>query len=93
MVDAIVEDIEAVGGRAVADYSTPDQGWSLIQTAIENFARIDILLHNATIENSPVWVQTSQEDWDSLLNSEFKLSYKVGIFLIIEYRTIDCLPF
>lgn len=82
-----------MGGRAVADYSTPDQAASLIQTAIENFGRVDILLYDATTENNPVWVHTSQEDWDSLLNSDFKLSYKVGIFPTIEYRNIDCLPF
>ena len=82
-----------MGGRAVADYSTPGQAASLIETAIENFGRVDILLHHATTENNPEWMQTSQRDWDSILNSDFRLSYKVGIFPTIDYRNIDYLPF
>ena len=92
MVEAIVKEIKAAGGRAVADHSTPDQAGTLIQTAIDNFGRVDILLYSATTENSPVWQQTSQEDWDSLLNPEFKLSYKVGICPTIGYHNIDCFP-
>ncbi len=50
--DAVVAEIEAVGGEAVANYdsvSTPEGGAKIVQTAIDAFGQVDILVNNAGI--------------------------------------------
>ncbi len=48
----VVDEIKALGGEAVANYdsvATPEGGQSIVQTAIDSFGRIDIIINNAGI--------------------------------------------
>src|SRR6478735_3763424 len=48
--DDVVREIIAAGGEAVAStdsVATPDGGKAIIETALDRFGRIDILIHNA----------------------------------------------
>ena len=50
--DGVVEEIQAKGGAAVAEYSsvaTPEGGSAIIQKALDEFGRIDIVINNAGI--------------------------------------------
>ncbi len=50
--DAVVEEIKAAGGVAVAEYSSvssPESGAAIVQKAIDEFGRVDILVNNAGI--------------------------------------------
>jgi NAD(P)-dependent dehydrogenase (short-subunit alcohol dehydrogenase family) len=50
--DSVVREIRASGGEAAADtndVSTPEGGASLVETAIDRFGRIDVLIANAGI--------------------------------------------
>ena len=42
--DEVVKLIQSRGGNAVADYHSVEDGKAIIQTAINNFGRIDILV-------------------------------------------------
>ena len=53
-----------LGGKAVADFNSVEQGEKIVQTAIDNFGRIDILINNAGILRDRTIVKTSDEDWD-----------------------------
>jgi NAD(P)-dependent dehydrogenase (short-subunit alcohol dehydrogenase family) len=49
---SVVEEIEAKGGEAVADgnnVSTPEGGEAIVQTALDNFGQVDIVVNNAGI--------------------------------------------
>ncbi|KEF61024.1 uncharacterized protein A1O9_02588 [Exophiala aquamarina CBS 119918] len=76
LVDAVINSIEGVGGRAVADYSLPENGGKVIENAIRKFGRVDILINNSGCLSNPIWSETNQDDWDTLLRDNFKLLYK-----------------
>jgi NAD(P)-dependent dehydrogenase (short-subunit alcohol dehydrogenase family) len=78
-VDVVVQQITAAGGTAISHISSPDQAGSLVQWTIKNFGRIDILVYNLAIESARSWTQTSQDDWNDLVKTNFKLQYKVGL--------------
>lgn len=48
----VVDEITALGGEAVADHNsvaTPDGGAAIVQTAVDAFGRVDIVVNNAGI--------------------------------------------
>jgi len=48
----VVDEIKAAGGEAVANYdsvATPEGGAAIVQTAVDTFGRIDIIINNAGI--------------------------------------------
>ncbi|NNC43253.1 MAG: SDR family NAD(P)-dependent oxidoreductase, partial [Acidimicrobiia bacterium] len=50
--DEVVEDIVEAGGAAVAEYSsvaTPEGGSAIVQKALDEFGRIDVVINNAGI--------------------------------------------
>jgi NAD(P)-dependent dehydrogenase (short-subunit alcohol dehydrogenase family) len=57
MADQVVAEILAAGGKAVASYdsvATSTGGEAVVQTAVEAFGRVDILINNAgTLRNAP----------------------------------------
>jgi NAD(P)-dependent dehydrogenase (short-subunit alcohol dehydrogenase family) len=62
--DAVVGEIEAAGGVAVAEHSSvadPDGGASIVQTALDNFGRIDIVINNAGILRDKSFANMSPE--------------------------------
>lgn len=48
----VVDEIKAIGGEAVADHNTvatPEGGRAIVQTAIDTYGRVDIVINNAGI--------------------------------------------
>ena len=62
--DVVVKEIKAAGGIAVPNYDSVEDGEKLVQTALENFGRIDILINNAGILRDKSIVRMSDSDWD-----------------------------
>ncbi|XP_063894168.1 peroxisomal multifunctional enzyme type 2 [Helicoverpa armigera] len=74
--DAVVKEIKDKGGVAVADYNNVVEGEKIIQTALDNFGRIDILINNAGILRDKSFTKMSDQDWDLIHLVHLKGAYK-----------------
>ena len=45
----VVEEIKSAGGQAVANFDSVESGPSIIQTALDAFGRVDIVINNAYV--------------------------------------------
>ena len=74
--DVVVSEIKAAGGKAVANYDSVEFGERIIDTAIQNFGRIDILINNAGILRDVSFKNIKDEDWDLVVKVHVKGAYK-----------------
>ncbi len=76
--DQVVSEINAAGGIAVASYDsvvTPEGGVSIIDTAVQHYGRVDVLIHNAGILRDKSFLKLEEDDvrdvMDVHLNAAF----------------------
>jgi NAD(P)-dependent dehydrogenase (short-subunit alcohol dehydrogenase family)/acyl dehydratase/putative sterol carrier protein len=78
--DEVVEEIKALGGEAVASYDsvgTVEGGEAIVNIAIENYGRLDILINNAGILRDRSFGKMSPEDWEKVLSVHLFGAYNV----------------
>jgi NAD(P)-dependent dehydrogenase (short-subunit alcohol dehydrogenase family) len=67
----VVAEILRNGGQAVADSNSVadwDQAHAMVQSAIDAFGRIDIVVNNAGILRDTIFHRMTKEDFDSVIN-------------------------
>ncbi len=69
--DAVVEEIKKAGGEAVANYDSVEDGGKIVQSALDHFKRVDIVVNNAGILRDVSFHKMSEDDWN--------LIYKVHV--------------
>jgi NAD(P)-dependent dehydrogenase (short-subunit alcohol dehydrogenase family) len=70
MADAVVDEITQAGGEAIASYdnvATTDGGRGIIQTAIDAFGQVDIVVNNAGILRDKSFHKMTSAQWDAVL--------------------------
>ncbi len=76
----VVNAIKAVGGDAVActeSVATPAGGKAIVQSALDHFGRIDILIHNAGIVRRGSLEELSYEDFELVLDVHLRGGFHV----------------
>lgn len=77
---SVAEEIVAAGGQAVANVdsvATADGGRSIVDTALDAYGRIDVLVHNAgNVRYAPL-TEMSYEDFDSVLDVHLRGAFHV----------------
>lgn len=78
--DQVVAEIRKNGGEAVANYdsvSTVAGGENIVQSAIDAFGSVDILINNAGIVRDHSLQKMTEEEWDVVLSVHLKGAYCV----------------
>ena len=71
----VVEEIKALGGQAVpnfADVSSFAETKELIDTAINKFGKLNVLVNNAGIVRDKMLFNMGEDEWDRLINIHLK---------------------
>lgn len=77
VADAVVAEIKAKGGEAVANYNSVVDGAAIVKTAIDTFGRIDIVVNNAGILRDAAFHKMTEQDYDLIMAVHLKGSYNV----------------
>ena len=78
--EAVVAEIEAAGGAAVASFdnvATAEGGAAIVQTAVEAFGTVDIVINNAGILRDKSFVKMTPENWQAVLDVHLSGAYHV----------------
>lgn len=77
---SVVDEIVAAGGQAVAatdSVATPEGGRAIIDTAVEQFGRVDILIHNAGTVRRASLKEMSHDDFEAVLDVHLRGAFHV----------------
>ncbi len=78
--DAVVDEIKEAGGEAAANYdsvSTPEGGAGIVQTAMDAFGQLDIVVNNAGILRDTSFAKMTTEQIDAVLDVHLKGAFYV----------------
>lgn len=77
--DEVVEQIKAAGGAAAANYESVENGQAIVDTAVEAFGTVDIVVNNAGILRDISFHKMTEKDWkliqDVHLNGSFAVTH------------------
>lgn len=77
---AVVKEVESLGKKAIAvkaDAASASGAEDVVKKATEIFGKIDILVNNAGVTRDTLLMRMSEEDWDTVLDTNLK-----GVFLL-----------
>ncbi|MDD1977678.1 MULTISPECIES: SDR family NAD(P)-dependent oxidoreductase [Pseudomonas] len=78
--EEVIAEIRALGSDAVAcigNVSAPDFGERIVQTALQAFGRIDIIVNNAGFTWDNVIQKMGDEQWDAILDCHLKAPFRI----------------
>lgn len=73
--DEVVRTIESFGGRAVANYdsvSSVDGGRAIVESALDNFGRLDVVINNAGQVRMADFADFPEESVDALIDTQLR---------------------
>jgi NAD(P)-dependent dehydrogenase (short-subunit alcohol dehydrogenase family) len=81
VADAVVLEIQEAGGRAIASYdsvATVEGGARIVQTAVDEFGRLDVVVSNAGIFHTTEFESLTPDDWERMVNVHLHGAFHLG---------------
>ncbi|MBU8912166.1 MAG: SDR family oxidoreductase [Desulfobacterales bacterium] len=78
--DKVADEIKKAGGRAVASYdsvTTMEGGQNIVDTAMDHFGKVDILINNAGILRDRTFMKMTEQEWDDVIAVHLKGAFCV----------------
>lgn len=76
----VVDEIKSAGGRAVANFDsvvTMEGGRNIVDTAMDYFGKVDILINNAGILRDRTFMKMTEKEWDDVIAVHLKGAFCV----------------
>lgn len=73
----VVDEIKKLGGDAIANYDSVEDGEKIIAAALSAFGRVDILVNNAGILRDASFMKMTDADWDLVHRVHVRGVYKI----------------
>lgn len=89
--EAVVAEIAALNGRAAAHTApigTVAAAESLLETALDQFGRLDVLVNNAGILRDRMLHNMSEDDWDAVIGVHLKGTWACGRAVVRHWRPL-----
>ena len=80
VTDKVVAEIKAFGGEAVPNYdsvATVEGGQAIVQSALDAFGKLDILINNAGILRDKTFVKMEPAQWQAVMDVHLNAAYNV----------------
>lgn len=74
--DTTVQEIEKLGGKAVGNKASAEDGDVVVKAAIDAFGRVDILINNAGILRDKAFNNMDDRLWDDVIAVHLRGTYK-----------------
>ncbi len=77
----VVDEIKAAGGDAVPNFdsvSTPEGGAAIVQTAVDSFGKVDVVINNAGFLRDKSFLKLTWDDLDAVLDVHLKAAFYVS---------------
>ncbi|WP_425408194.1 SDR family oxidoreductase [Hyphococcus sp.] len=76
--EAVVDEITGKGGEAVANTDSVESGARLVETAMDAFGRLDIVVNNAGFLRDISFHKMRETDWFDIINVHLNSAFKVN---------------
>lgn len=75
--DQVVAEIRAAGGEAVANHDSVEDGAKIVQTALDTWKRVDIVVNNAGILRDSAFSKMTEQDWELIVRVHLLGAFRV----------------
>ncbi len=87
--DALVEEIKAAGGQAVANYADVadwEGSGSIVKTALDAFGGLDVVVNNAGFLRDRMFANATVEEWDAVMRVHLRGHFCVANHAVRYWR-------